>query len=46
MCEIYIISFWRGIGLFIVCLTINENAGMSETIDLQWTINKKKKRRK
>jgi hypothetical protein len=28
--EIYIIYFWREIGLFLVCLTVEENAGMPE----------------
>jgi hypothetical protein len=30
MSEIYIITFWRGIGFFIVCFTVWENAGMPE----------------
>jgi hypothetical protein len=35
ICEIYIISFWRGIGLYLVCLTVEENAVMPEiyTVD-------------
>jgi hypothetical protein len=30
ICEIYIISLCWGIGVFLVCLTVYENAGMSE----------------
>jgi hypothetical protein len=30
MCEIFIIAFWRGIGLFIVCFPVRENVGMPE----------------
>jgi hypothetical protein len=29
-CEIYIISFWRAIGLYQVYLTVEGNAGMPE----------------
>jgi hypothetical protein len=43
--NIYIIYFWRAIGLFLVCFTVWENAGMLTTIDLSWTMNTKKKRR-
>jgi hypothetical protein len=31
MWEIYIISFWRGFGLFLVCLAVLGNVGMPET---------------
>jgi hypothetical protein len=43
ICEIYIIYFWRGIGLFIVCLAVDENAGMPENYRFIWTMNNKKK---
>jgi hypothetical protein len=34
MYEILIITFWREIGLFIVCLTVWENAAMSKNYRL------------
>jgi hypothetical protein len=42
-CEIGIIyCFWRDIGLFLVCLTVEEKEGMPEnyTVDLLWTKKK------
>jgi hypothetical protein len=44
ICEVYIILFWWGIVLFLVCLTVKENVGMPKTKQkILWFVNTKKK---
>jgi hypothetical protein len=44
ICEIYIFPFWWGIGLFLVCLTVKENAGIKENyrISMDYEYQEKK----
>jgi hypothetical protein len=41
--KLHVIYFWREIGLFLVCLTVEKNAGMSENYRFMIDYTKKKK---
>jgi hypothetical protein len=43
--KISIIYFWRGIGLFLVCLTVSENVGMPKNYRFMLDYEYQKKER-